>query len=79
MTNKQFSERLNKELDEIGVPQRNEERIEIFAKLIKIPRFKAEALLTGNTKPDAPLLNILAEELEVNSDWLLGKSDKRHN
>lgn len=79
MSNKQFSERLNKELDDIGVPQRNDERIEVFAKLLKVPRFKAEALLTGNTTPDAPLLDLLAEELEVNSEWLLGKSDDRHN
>ena len=79
MSNKQFSERLNKELDEIGVPQRNDERIEVFAKLIKVPRFKAEALLNGNTNPEAPLLDLLSKELEVSADWLLGKSDKRHN
>lgn len=79
MSNKQFSERLNKELDEIGVPQRSDERVEVFAKLIKIPRFKAEAILNGNTSPEAPLLKLLADELEVNADWLLGKSDKRQN
>ncbi|MCX7118163.1 MAG: hypothetical protein NTW94_09750 [Legionellales bacterium] len=79
MSNKQFSERLNKELDEIGVPERCEERIEIFAKLLKVPRFKAESLLNGNTNPEAPLLKVLADELEVNAEWLLGKSDERHN
>ena len=79
MSNKQFSERLNKELDEIGVPQRNDERVEVFAKLIKVPRFKAEALLNGNTNPELPLITLLAEELEVSADWLLGKSDKRQN
>ena len=79
MSNKRFSERLNKELDDIGVPQRNDERVEVFAKLIKVPRFKAEAILNGNTNPEAPLLELLAEELEVNAEWLLGKSDKRQN
>ncbi|AHE67952.1 hypothetical protein [Legionella oakridgensis] len=79
MSNKQFSERLNKELDEIGVPQRSHERVEILAKLIKVPRFKAEALLNGNANLEAPLLDLLAEELEVSTDWLLGKSDKKHN
>ena len=79
MSNKQFSERLHKELDEIGVPARCDERIEVFAKLIHIPRFKAEAILNGNTNLDPPLLHIIASELEVNSDWLLGKSDKRQN
>ncbi len=79
MGNKQFSERLNKELDDIGVPQRNDERVEIFAKLIKVHRFKAEEILNGKTNLEAPLLKLLAEELEVNADWLLGKSDKRQN
>lgn len=79
MSNKQFAERLNKELDEIGVPERSDERVEIFAKLIKVPRYKAEAILNGSTTLEAPLLDLLAEELEVNAEWLLGKSDKRHN
>lgn len=77
MPNKRFSERLNKELDSIGVPEATPERIEALSKLIKIPRFKAEALLNGNTGPDEALLQILAEELEVNADWLLGKSDSK--
>ena len=79
MGNKRFSERLNKELDDIGVPERSDERVEVFAKLLKVPRFKAQALLDGATIPEAPLLTILAEELEVSADWLLGKSDKRQN
>lgn len=79
MVNKQFSERLNKELDDIGVPQRSDERVEVFAKLIKVPRFKAEAILNGNISLDTPLLELLAEEFEVSADWLIGKSDKRHN
>ena len=79
MHNKQFSERLHQELDEIGVPQRADERIEVFSKLIKIPKFKAEAILNGNITVEPPLLTLLAEELEVSAEWLLGKSDKRQN
>jgi plasmid maintenance system antidote protein VapI len=79
MSNKQFSERLNKELDEIGVPERSDARVEVFAKLIKVPKFKAEAILNGNTIIETPLLNILAEELEVSAEWLLGKTDERGN
>ena len=77
MTHRQFSERLNKELDNIGVPERNDERVDVFAKLVKIPHFKAEAILNGNIYPEAPLLERLARELEVNADWLLGKSEER--
>lgn len=79
MGNKQFSERLNKELDEIGVPKQSDERVEIFAKLIKIPKFKAQAILNGSTKIEPPLLNQLADELEVTTEWLLGLSDKKQN
>jgi hypothetical protein len=79
MGNKQFSERLNKELDEIGVPQKSTERVEIFAKLINVPKFKAEAILNGNASVYTPILDIVADELEVSTDWLLGKSDDKQN
>lgn len=77
MNVKQFSERLNEGLDEIGVPPHNDERVEIFAKLVKLPRFKAESLLNGHLNPDPTLLSLLAEVLEVNSDWLIGKTNKK--
>ena len=77
MPNKRFSERLNNELDTIGVPESSSERVDVFAKLLKVPKFKAEALLTGQITPDENLLTIIAEELEVNEEWLLGKSDKK--
>lgn len=77
MPNKQFAERLNKELDSIGVPPRSDERIEVFHKLIKTPKFKAEAILAGITIPDQTLLERIAEELEVSVDWLIGKSEQR--
>ena len=77
MLNKKFSERLNKELDGIGVPETTLERIEILAKLIKVPKFKAEAFLSGTAAPDDNLLQIIAQELEVNANWLIGKSDSK--
>ncbi|MGC1181606.1 hypothetical protein [Legionella sp.] len=78
MLNKRFSERLNKELDNIGAPTLSAERIEVLSKLVKIPKFKAEALLNGTTRPDAILLNTLAQELEVSVDWLVGKDEAAH-
>lgn len=77
MPNKQFANKLNKELDGIGVPSLTQERVDVFAKLLKIPRFKAEAILNGLTLPDDEVLNRLADELEINKEWLLGKSDNR--
>lgn len=77
MNAKVFAERLHRELNEIDIPIRQEERIEAFAKLMDIPRFKAESLLSGATVPDAALLTRIAEELEVNEAWLLGESDSK--
>jgi hypothetical protein len=82
MSNKQFSNRLNQELDSIGVPFPNDERVEAFLKLInkpksikKVARFQAEAFLNGIAIPNGTILDAIAEELEVNPDWLIGKTD----
>lgn len=77
MSNKHFSERLNKELDNIGVPLSQPERIDVFHKLMKIPKFQAEAILNGIMTPHGELLDHLASELEVNGEWLIGKSEHR--
>lgn len=72
MTNKIFSERLNKELDNIGVPIREDERIDAIAIMFKLPKFKAHAIIDGITLPDDELLQAIAKELEVDPDWLIG-------
>lgn len=73
MSNKLFAERLNKALDDIGVPARSDERLDAFSKLIKIPRFKADALLNGTMALDPHLFEILTKELEVTENWLMGR------
>ena len=77
MINRQFAERLNKELDSIEAPPRENERVEAFAKMFHIPKFRAEAILHGIYLPDENLLNAVANEFEVNADWLIGKSEQR--
>lgn len=72
MSNKRFAERLNKALDDIDAPEHTDERIDVLAKLIKIPKFKAQSMLDGIILPDKALLNLLANELEVSPEWLLG-------
>jgi len=75
MANKLFAERLNQSLDNIGLPNLAQERVEAFARLIKAPKFKAESILHGEFVPNQELLEKIASELEVKMDWLLGKSD----
>lgn len=78
MSNRVFSERLNEGLDEIGMPQRMDERVATFAKFIEMPKFKAEAVLNGAVIPNEDVLSFLANQLEVRVSWLLGKDDRKH-
>ena len=78
MIYKKFSERFNLELDEIGVSSHRLERIEATAKLFKIPKFKAEALIYGNILPNEELLQFIANEFEVHNKWLLGEMDSKN-
>ena len=75
--NKRFAERLNRELDSIGFPESSSERIEAFSRLVHIPKFKAESYLNGLANPDQTVLKIIAQELEVNEDWLIGRTDSK--
>jgi hypothetical protein len=73
MNPKVFAERLHHELDQIDFPTRLDERVEAFAKLMDIPRFKSESLLSGLTYPEPGLLTKIAEELEVSEGKLMGE------
>ena len=76
MNNKKLSERLNHELDEMGVPTLMTERVQICSKLFKMPRFIAEALLHG-VVTDSKFLKQVAAELEISVDWLIGESKNK--
>lgn len=77
MLYRKFAERLNQELDSIGAPEETLERISVLSKLLKVPKFKAQALLDGLILPDEALLATLTKEFEVKPDWLLGKSNAK--
>lgn len=70
---KLFAQRLNHCLDETDAPQQPRERAVILSKLIDIPKQQAWSLIEGQQLPDEALLKRLAEEFEVESEWLLGK------
>ena len=73
MFNKQFSERLNQELDKMDFPMPLDERIEAFSKLLHVSRFKADTILGGHIPTDALLIDKIVQELEVDRKWLLGE------
>jgi hypothetical protein len=72
MANRIFAERLNKALDSIGMPCYYQDRTNAFSRLTKLPKFKAQVLLSGTIIPDDGILELLSRELEVSKDWLLG-------
>ncbi len=72
MSNKKLTERLNNELDELGVPTLMTERVQVCSKLFNLPRFKIEALLHGVIAFDSDSMQKIADELDVSKDWLLG-------
>lgn len=79
MPYKIFAERLNQALDSIEAPENASERIHALSLLIKVPKFKAAALLNGEIIPDEILLNSMAEEFDISADWLLGKNGPKLN
>ena len=77
MSNKKLiTERLNNELDELGVPTKITERVQACSKLFNLPKFKIEALLNGIVAVDSNYMQKIADELEVSMDWLFGNKEK---
>lgn len=77
MSNKKLNERLNHELDVLGVPALMTERVQVCAKLFKLPKFKIEALLNGVITFDNNSMQKIADELEVSINWLMGGANKK--
>ncbi|CEG55539.1 hypothetical protein [Legionella fallonii] len=76
MSNKKLTERLNYELDALGVPALMTERVHVCSKLFKLPPFQIEALLNGVVACDSNSMQKIADELEVSREWLLGNDTK---
>ena len=62
---KEFSELLNRSLDELGAPIHIKERAAILSKMVSIPKQQAWAILAGHVFPSNDLLHKIADELEI--------------
>ena len=71
-TAKGFADRLNQCLDETGAPIQIRDRANILSKLLGIQKHQAWSLLSGQQLPSDDLLQQIAQEFEVNIDWLSG-------
>ncbi|MCE0724463.1 MULTISPECIES: hypothetical protein [Legionella] len=76
MSNKKLTERLNYELDELGVPALMKERVQACSRMFELPKFKIEALLHG-VALDGTTMQKIADELEVSTDWLFGAAQEK--
>ena len=67
-----FTQRLNQCLDEMGAPHDIRERTAILSKMLDIPKFQARTILEGHLVEDE-LVGRIAAEFEVDPEWLSGK------
>jgi hypothetical protein len=70
---KHFADRLNKTLDELDMPTNSKDRASTLAKMLDIPKQQAWTLIDGQAMPNNTLLERIATELEVDSNWLMGE------
>ena len=77
MNNKVFSERFNRELTLLDLPEDASEKIKAVAKVFDISRHLANAMILGHLLPSEAQLDRIAEILEVCPQWLSGNADKK--
>lgn len=68
---KNFANRLNKCLDDLGVPGDTRNRSAVLSKMLCMSRQQTRMLLEGYLPPNESVLNQLAKEFEVEVTWLL--------
>lgn len=68
-----FAERLNSCLDETGAPAHTRERAVILSKLLDIPKQQAWSYIEGQQLPESAILQRMADEFEVDPQWLTGE------
>jgi hypothetical protein len=77
MNSKVFSERFNRELTVLDLPDEPADKIKAVSKVFGISRHLANALILGHMLPPEPDLYKIAEILEVCPQWLRGATDKK--
>lgn len=77
MKSKLFSERFNRELTLLDLPDEPGDKIKAVSKVFGISRHLANALILGHLLPSEAQLDQIAEILEVCPQWLCGNVDKK--
>ncbi len=70
--NREFVARLKQCLDESGTPNNPRERASLLSDMLRVPKHQARAYLDGQQMPEPHMLEIIAQEFEVEAGWLAG-------
>ena len=77
MNMKVFSQRFNRELYSMELPEDLIEKTKAISKIFRVTRHMANDMLFGNTIPPKDDLERIAEILDVCPEWLSGAVDTR--
>ena len=77
MNSKVFSQRFNRELSLMGLPEDLNEKTKAVAKVFGVTRHLANAMIFGQIMPSEEQMQAIAQTLEVCPEWLSGKTERR--
>lgn len=77
MNSKLFSQRFNRELATLGLPDELSEKTKAVSKVFGVTRHLANAMIFGQLLPSPEQLDKIAAILEVCPNWLGGKTDRK--
>lgn len=77
MNAKVFSQRFNREIAGIGLPEELHEKTKAIAKMFGVTNHMANDMIFGYSLPSKDKLLKIAEILEVCPKWLSGASDRK--
>ena len=77
MNAKIFSQRFNREVASLGLPEDINEKTKAVAKVFGVTRHMANSMLFGHLLPNEAQLDDIARVLEVCPLWLSGRSERR--
>jgi len=77
MNTKIFSQRFNRELSMMGLPDDLNDKIKAVSKVFSVTRHLANAMIFGQSSPSPEVLDNIARILEVCPQWLSGETSRR--
>lgn len=77
MNRKTFSQRFNREISVMGLPEDLNEKVKAVSKVFNVTRYLANAMLFGHAILSESELDHIARVLGVCPQWLCGNTERR--